>query len=311
MESYLYADHYDLVTPDGLITSLTKSGETSAVAEVFIHDISPAFVGFHLSHDHISFNLKSTLAQIGLNGIIQELVLDPKERTAHVNIQLCAYGKVARALLALLNKGALIGKLFAADPSRRVRNPDYLLRMFGRSDRWGRPLLSLGGPEGRDELLLEKVDGRTVAFLNLQEGSLQYDEEAIIGLLPTIVKALAKPTFRLRTLVQLNQTWLPLGKRLVQDKEILLVRTAPLHIRTAFGKVADELLPKGYFHTTANVLEPDTKASGDVYELFGTATEEITKIPIEFYTLEPHREHVFLSDRDQLQSCLEDPIALF
>ena len=218
---------------------------------------------------------------------------------------------MARTLLALLHKGALIGKLFAADPSRRVRNPDYLLRMFGRSDRWGRPLLSLGGPEGRDELLLEKVDGRTVAFLNLQEGSLQYDEEAMIGLLPTIIKALAKPTFRLRTLVQLNQTWVPLGKRLIEDNEILLVRTAPLHIRTAFGKVVDELLPKGYFHTTANVLEPDTKASGDVYELFGTANEEITKIPIEFYTLEPHREHVFFSDRDQLQSCLEDPIALF
>ena len=34
-------------------------------------------------------------------------------------------------------------------------------------------------------------------------------------------------------------------------------------------------------------------------------------IPLEFYTLEPHREHVFFSDRDQLQVCLEDPKAIF
>ncbi len=311
MESYLYPDHYDLVTPDGLITSMKKIDGTSATAEVHIQNISPAFVGYHLDKEHLSFNLKSTLAQLGLNGILQEFNLDPKEQSARVNVRLCAYGKIASALLSLLTEGALIGKLFAAEPSRRVRNPDYLLRMFGRTDRWGRPLLSLGGPDGRDELLLEKIDGRTVAFLNLQEGALSYDEEAIIGLLPTIVKALAKPTFRLRTLIQLNQTWLPLAKREVRENEILLVRTAPLHIRTAFGKVVDELLPKGYFHTTANVLEPDTKASGDVYELFGTSNEEISKIPVEFYTLEPHREHVFFSDRDQLQTCLEDPIALF
>lgn len=311
MESYLYHDHYDLVTPDGRITSISYIDENSAIADVQIMEISMAFVGFHLSPQHLFFNLKSTLAQLGLNGIIQELFLDAKERSARVKIELHAYGKIAKALLPFLTEGAYIGKLFAADPSRRVRNPDYLLRMFGRSDRWGRPLLSLGGPEGRDELLLEKIDGRTVAFLNLQEGVLNYDEEAMLGLLPTISKALTHTTFRLRTLIQLNQNWLPLHKRIVEEEKILLVRTAPLHIRTAFGKVVDELLPKGYFHTTANVLEPDTKASGDVYELFGQSKEEITRVPIEFYTLEPHREHVFFSDRDQLQTCLEDPIAVF
>ena len=43
---------------------------------------------------------------------------------------------------------------------------------------------------------------------------------------------------------------------------------------------------------------------GDIYELYGKSKREITDIPIEFYTLEPYREHVFFSDRDQLQSCL-------
>ena len=311
MESYLYPDHYDLVTPDGFITSITHVDATSAIAKIYIQRISPAFVGFYLDKEHICFNLKSTLAQLGINGILQDFSFDIQKHTAHVQVHLYAYGLIARTLLPQLKENALIGKLFAADPLRRVRNADYLLRMFGRTDRFGRPLLSLGGPHGRDELLLEKIDGRTVAFLNLQEGLLSYDEHAMLGLLPTIIKALADPAFRLRTLVQLNQLWLPSHKRIVKEEEILLVRTVPLHIRTAFGKVVDELLPKGYFHTTANVLEPDTKASGDVYELFGKSSKEISKIPIEFYTLEPHREHVFFADRDQLQICLEDPQILF
>lgn len=62
---------------------------------------------------------------------------------------------------------------------------------------------------------------------------------------------------------------------------------------------------------SATVLQPDTKASGDIYELYGTSKEELTKIPLEFYTLEPHREHVFFSDRDQLQISLESPEAIF
>ncbi len=53
-------------------------------------------------------------------------------------------------MLMYLDRGTYIGKLFAADERRRVRNPDYLSRMFGRSDREGRALLSLGGMQGRN-----------------------------------------------------------------------------------------------------------------------------------------------------------------
>jgi predicted Rossmann-fold nucleotide-binding protein len=140
---------------------------------------------------------------------------------------------------------------------------------------------------------------------------LSYDKQAIFGLLPTIGKALAHPSYRLRTLIQLNQIWIPLAKRKVVKEEMLLVRTAPLHIRTAFGKVVDSLLPAGVNHAAANVLEPDTTASGDVYELYGSSDQEVSVLPVEFYTLEPHREHVFFSDRDQLQTCLENPSVLF
>ncbi len=311
MESYLFSTHYDLVTPDGYLTSVHQSAPDQMKVTLFIQNISPAFAGFGLEKEHISFNLKSTLAQLGLNATVLDYELDKTNLSVEVDIHLKAFGKIATALLDYLKEGSYIGKLFAADPSRRVRDPDYLLRMFGRVDRQGRPLLSLGGPKGKDELLLEKVDGRTVAFLQLQEGVLSYDDQAIFGLLPTVGKALMNPAFRLRTLIQLDQTWLPLASRKVTKEEILLVRTAPLHIRTAFGKIVDSLLPEGAFHTSANVLEPDTTASGDVYELFGTSDQEISVMPIEFYTLEPHREHVFFADRDQLQTCLENPSSLF
>lgn len=310
MESYLISDIYDLVTPDGFITHIKNLSHHKAEATVSIKNISPVFIGFQIPQELVFFNIKSTLAQLGMDGIGLHYQLDPKERTADVKVELTAYGPIAKQMLALLEKGAYIGKLFAADDRRRVKNPDYLLRMFGRCDRFGRPLLSLGSPQGTDKLLLEKRNDKTVAFLNLKSGVLTYDP-TVSGFLPTIAKALSDPKFRLRSLVQLNQKWNPDVPRTAHPDDILLVKTAPLHVRTVFGKVVDELLPQGFRHTSACVLEPDTKASGDVYELFGSSETDLSYIPLEFYTLEPHREHVFFADRDQLQSSLEDAATLF
>lgn len=311
MKNYLFPAPHDLVSPDGYITHINPLSPRTSAVQLLIQGISPAFIGFHIDKKDLCFNLKSTLAQLGLDATLQEFELDVTERTARVRLELTAYGHIAQALLHQIPNKAYIGKLFAADPRRRVRDPDYLMRMFGRTDRQGSPLLSLGGPKGRDELLLEKIEGRTVAFLRLQEGILSYDEQAILGLLPTVHKALLHADFRLRTLIQLDQIWKSNVKRITREQDILLVRTAPLHIRTAFGKVVGSLLPQGVHHTRADVLEPDTNASGDVYELYGETGIEVQVIPIEFYTLEPHREHVFFADRDQLQTCLEDPRALF
>src|SRR5581483_1336583 len=225
MESYLFPAHYDLVTPDGHLTSTDRQAPDQMQVKLFIQNISPAFVGFSIDKEYVSFNLKSALGQLGLHGITLDFELDRPNLCAEVSILLKAYGKIARTMLDHLFEGSYIGKLFAADPKRIVRNPDYLMRMFGRADRQGRPLLSLGGPKGKDELLLEKIDGRTIAFLQLQEGILSYDQTAIYGLLPTIGKALTHPTFRLRTLVQLDQSWLLMAQRKVIKDEILLVRT--------------------------------------------------------------------------------------
>lgn len=309
MESYLDPKHFDLVTPDGLITNLTRVNETTAEAIVFIDQISPAFKGFQIDPQRIFFNIKSTVAQIGLNGIGTSYDLDAKKLCAQVKVELKGIGPLAVELLNYLQVGSYIGRLFAADERRRVRDPEYLSRMFGRADRWGRPLLSLGGLHGSNDLILDKVDGRTVAYLTLQNGRMIYDS-SIHGFLPTLAKALVA-NIRTRDMIRLHQEWKPFLPRNIEENEILLVRTLPLHIRTVFGHVVNELLSQGYHHTTASILQPDTTASGDIYELYGKSKRELTDIPLEFYTLEPYREHVFFSDRDQLQICLEDSNSLF
>jgi predicted Rossmann-fold nucleotide-binding protein len=310
MEDFFLDPHeYDLATPDGAITELVRLNERTAQAIVFIQNISPKFVGFQIDEQAVFFNIKSTLAQLGFNGIGTAYELDQKNQCAQIQVRLEALGPIAIEILKLLQVGSLIGKLFAADERRRVRNPDYIARMFGRSDRWGRPLLSLGGLHGSNDLILDKVDGRAVAFLTLQNGRIEYDS-SIYGFLPTLAKALVTNA-KLRDILRLHQEWKPLIPRNVTENEILLVRTLPLHIRTVFARVVDDLLSPGYHHTTASILQPDTFASGDVYELFGKSKREITDIPLEFYTLEPYREYVFFSDRDQLQACLEDSQVLF
>jgi len=309
MESYLYPDHYDLVTPDGYIKSIKHISEDTAKVTVLIENISPAFVGFQIDLDMVFFNLKSVLAQLGMTSTHKSLHLDSKRCTAEVELILIAIDDFAKQTLPFLEIGLHVGKLFAADERRRVRDPDYLSRMFGRSDKKGRPLLSLGGMNGSSDLCLEKVDGRTIAYLTVKRGKVVFDD-AINGFIPTIMKSL-KNGPSLRELLKLHQYRDTSLSRTVKHKEVLLVQTLPLHIRTVFARVASPLLVPGYHHTSASILQPDTTASGDIYELYGQGEKEISDIPLEFYTLEPHREHVFFSDRDQLQSCLEDPATLF
>lgn len=310
MESYLTPHHYDLVTPDGWIVDLKSIDDQKSLATVKIENISPLFIGYDIDPSLVFFNLKSTLAQLGLNGIGREYHFDRKHQMAYVTVELIPFGDLGAAMLDLLPIGAYIGKLFAADDRRRVRDPDYLMRMFGRSDRKGRPLLSLGGLEGSGDLILEKNEGRTVAFLSLRDGVLTY-ETTVYSFLPTLAKALGKNMPHTRQLLHLHHLWEPRVPRIVREREVLLVRTAPLHIRTVYARIVEPLLPPGFHHMSACVLQPDTAASGDIYELYGNSNQILDDIPLEFYTLEPHREHVFFSDRDQLIAALEEPKSLF
>lgn len=306
---YLNQKQHDLTTPDGFIKEIRRVDDKTLEAVVLIENISPTFVGFQIEHERVFFNIKSTLAQLGVDAIGQDYAFDPKNHLVEVKVLIFAKGRIAELMLKYFQVGNYIGKLFAADERRRVRDPIYLSRMFGRSDRRGKPLLSLGGLHGSDDLILDKVDGRTIAYLTLQNGRITYDP-SIEGFLPTIAKALSE-NIPLRELLKLHQIWNPLSPRNVEENEILLVKTLPLHIRTVFARVVNDLLSQGFHHTTASILQPDTSASGDIYELYGKSKRELTDIPLEFYTLEPYREHVFYSDRDQLQSCLEEKTSLF
>ncbi len=310
MKTYLYSEHYDLTTPDGQIEELKLLKNNSAEASISIKNISPFFAGYHVEKENIFFNLKSTLAQLGLNSETLDFSFSRQKKNAEVFIKLQAYSNTAIALLKLLEKGSYVGKIFAADQSRKVRNPYYLMRMFGRCDKKGLPLLSLGGPKERDDLILEKVHGHTVAFLPLKKGVISYQPE-MFDLLPTIAKMLSSKKYKTRELLPLYQKWRAEAMPQVKKNEILLVKTEPLHIRTVFAHVASHLLPAGYKHTSACILEPTTTASGNIYELYGESNEPIQEIPLEFYTLEPHREHVFFEDRDQLQNALENQEILF
>jgi len=71
---------FDLISPDGYITKYTKVSEREAKATIMIADISPDFQGFQIDPSLVSFNIKSTLAQIGLDGIGIEYSLQKKKQ---------------------------------------------------------------------------------------------------------------------------------------------------------------------------------------------------------------------------------------
>lgn len=310
MSTNLSFIHPDLVSPDGKIVSLERKSDTSLIAEISMQNISPSFLGFTALKETLLFNLKSTLAQLEIEAHQIEVELSSSLRTAQSKIRLNALGEIGKTLLKHLTLDAYIGKFFVDDETRKVRDPKYLSRMFGRTDRKGRPLLSLGEKNDRSDLKLQKINGRAVAFLTLKKGVYVYDE-SVKGIIPTLAKALTKPQMKIREFLHLTQTYQEEGARKVSQGKLLLVKTVPLHIRTVYGRVVNELLPEGVKHTSACILQPDTLASGDIYELYGSSDQTIETIPLEFYTLSPYREHVFFSDRDQLQASIENPKTLF
>src|ERR1700733_6745711 len=104
----MHRPHFDLVTPDGKITSLTRVNERVARAVVSIENINSSFVGFEIEPTLVHFNLKSILAQIGLNGTDEQMELDKRRGTAQVVVRLDAIGPIAREMLTHIQIGAAI-----------------------------------------------------------------------------------------------------------------------------------------------------------------------------------------------------------
>lgn len=308
MTRNIYARPFDLITPDGVIRSLRRISDTEASAVVEIENISSQFKGFEINHEDIDFNIKSTFAQLGVDAFKEEIKLHTKLLKAEIKITLRSFNDVGKAVLANFTDGVFIGKLFAADPRRRVRTADYLTRLFGKSDDEGNPLLVLS-TKYKSEQIIEQPDlERTIVKVPLEPGYWEYDEH-VIGFIPTIVKGLTQKKTSFRKFLNLHQVHIE-GPRHIPQNGYLLVRTMMMNIRTLFARVANDELPSGFLHAAANILEPQL-ASVDIFEFHGSSDEEIHNIPLEFYTLEPHRENFYYLDRDLLKESLEKPENLF
>ena len=291
MAMHLSSTHPDLVTPDGKIITLERAYQKALISTVLIEKISPRFLGFSLSQREVFFNLKSTLAQLGVQTETKKINLSPIFHTAEVELEFLALSRTGSLLLEHLEIGTFVGKLFAAAQNRRVRKPYYIYKMFGKANREGKPLLSLGKKGDCSDLKLERLGEKVVAHLPLEPGTLSYDR-SIEPMIPTIAKALKRPCAKIREFLYLTQIHNRSAIRKVRKGKLLLVKTAALHIQTVFARVAVELLPKGFKHTAASVLQPDTCASGDIYEFYGTSDEIIDSVPLEFYTLSSHKKHL-------------------
>lgn len=301
--------NHDAISPDGYLTSpLRMVSSNTYEGEIEILNIPEYFLGFRLPTQCLQLNLKSSLAQLGVDAEAKEIELSKARRRARISLNLSSHDPIASVMLTLLSPGDYIAKLFAADDRRLVRSPKYLERMLKHTDHKGFPLLCFG--KKLEHLIsLDIIDNRLVVFLPTLPGVVHYDH-TIYGLLPLIGKALGQPNLRIRNLLSLYQHRLDKEKNSINNR-ILLIKTEPLHVRTVFARVVNTLLPEGITHTAANILEPTTKESGDIYEFHGNSTLPVERIPLEFFTIEPYKEHSFFCYRDLLQSSLESPTCIF
>jgi predicted Rossmann-fold nucleotide-binding protein len=299
---------YDLISPDGKIIALTHISSEELEAIVEIEDISSTFIGYQIDLSNIHFNIKSTMGQLGIDGFAEAFEFLPKFRKAQVKIRFKAFTYIGVKFLSFFTLGMYVGKLFAADDRRRVRKKEYLERLFKKTDEKGNSLLLLG-EEYKSATILEQPDKeRIIAKVPLVHGYFEY-EKAIEGFLETISKGLLIPKNSFRKFLSLHQVQRE-GERKIPEGKMLLVKTMSMNIRTLFAKVANDELPKGFKHASSDLIEPDLNI-GEIFEFHGDSDKEISHIPLEFYTLEPFREHFFFSDRDQLITFLENPEHVF
>ncbi|BAE81527.1 conserved hypothetical protein [Chlamydia felis Fe/C-56] len=305
----LFHRNHDATSPDGYLTSsLRMLSPNIYEGEIEILNIPEYFLGFHLPKHCLHLNLKSSLAQLGVDAKIKEAELSKECSRARLLVQMSSHDPIASVMLTLLEPGDYVAKLFAADDRRLVRSLQYLERMLKHTDKAGMPLLCFG--KKLEHLIsLDVIDDRLVVSLPTLPGVVQYDHK-IYGLLPLIGKALGQPNMRVRNFLALYQYKVE-REKIPYRNRILLIKTEPLHIRTVFARVVDSLLPEGVKHTAANILEPTTQESGDIYEFYGTSSVPVEIIPLEFFTIEPYKEHSFFCYRDSLKSSLESEKCIF
>lgn len=296
---------YDLSTSDGVVTKTNRVSRKKLTVEVTISSIDSNFVPFLRPEIETEFVLKSSITQLGVNAEDVKIELNADEGSAVIHAELISLNPLGVLTLDYISEGCYIGKLFAVDRRRNVITLEYIQRLLKTVDIKGQPLLVYGSGPQDPEWRIEVNEGRVIAWLPLQPGVFRYDGE-IHGLLPTVGSALRHGT-NYKELLRLHQYFAQDHTRVAVPETPLMVRSYPMHLRTMFGRVVDELLPAGLKCMSSRVIEPEsaTKDSMEIKEgrtflFYGHSTEDMTHIPIEFYSLEAFREHVNFNLRKTL-----------
>jgi len=210
-----------------------------------------------------------------------------------------------------IGKGCQVGKLFAPHHERRVRDQHWFESHLNRVDRLGRPLISVDTP---DKVQTEIIDGRLIARIPLLPGCVTPDA-SYYGLFPTVGKAL-ESSRNIKHLLRLHQVLNHTSSRIARPLEALMVRTVPFVFRNCYARVVPELLPKGLKCFSSNLIENSHKGDdsrgdeGRTLCFYGESMDELTTVPVEFFTMEAWRDYSKLSGGTLLKRLDEEPDAL-
>ncbi|MGR3973509.1 MAG: hypothetical protein QRY72_02920 [Candidatus Rhabdochlamydia sp.] len=280
---------YTFVSPDGCIETIVFKEEKKAQAKVSFFPIHPQFLGFHIPLSLTLFNEKTILAQLGIKTTLLSLELSSSHQTAVAWIEMIGLTPLAMTALALLSEGMFVGKLFAADDRKRCTKIDQLENIFFPQH----PLMTFHQQEGI-ALLSCPLLPHDMTYLNQME-----------HLLPVLLQALKNPSISLRSLFSLCQTPSSLGLPYRLD-QVRLKQTTPLQFHSAYGRLAVNFLPSSLTASVAAILQPNSLEPYHTYTLLGDAHEEITAVPLEFYTLHPYQTSLSLFHQQDLVAALHD-----
>ncbi|EAN77327.1 uncharacterized protein TEOVI_000482500 [Trypanosoma equiperdum] len=299
------SDPYDLITEHGRVMSLTSADKHLLEVTVVCKGIPKKFRGFR-DGVPLHFVLKSTLSQLGIKPEDEKIKLNCSLQEVEVHVKLRALSPLAVVALSNIRVGAHIGKLFAAEGVRRVRETAYVDRLLNMMNCGGELLLKYNGSSG-SSFDVRLVGGRAVVFLPLRNGASVYGDD-VHGFIPTIGMAL-KEGVKCKYLLRLHQRHCEGMPRVARPGEMLIVCGYSLCMRTMFARVVEELLPKGLKLIGPGILEPSpcgvTEPQDIAFAFYGDSTEELTHIPMEFFTLESYREHVPYALRKTLKQRCE------
>ncbi|WP_194844278.1 hypothetical protein [Candidatus Clavichlamydia salmonicola] len=280
---HLSQKDHSMITEDGLIIHISKETSLQIDTQVFFNYISPTFLGHTLPKNLLSFNLKSVLAQLGIEAICNEITFNKEELSAIAEVSFIAFGMPGIAILKQLGLGSLVGKLFCADDRRLIRSIDELMAMQAINSYLGLPLVDWKNSKKLFPYVSIK-DDRAIAYPDLLAGTWVYDNYKTLPM--DIIGQSLKEGISYRPFLKLHQNRKTYLKRKITPGEMLLVKTLPFHISCTFVRVAHDQLPIGFNHTSADLLLPESTYSGEIYELYGESKEEITHIPLEFFKVE-------------------------